>query len=154
MATQDDFTPDEWKSISELPGRVLGAVTIADGKNVIKMVKEAAAGGTALTAEVAKYPGNAIVQAFAGDGSFSAPPGKASDEEVVNGLMAAAESTIATIRAKASAEEFAEVAAALTAVATAVANAAGSGMFGGGADKVDPREQAVLDRLAVALSSG
>ena len=150
MTTQDTFTADEWKQIAELPGRILGAAAIADGKNIFKLAKEAAAGGSTLSDQIAKYPANPVVQAFANDGSFTAPKEKDVDA-AVSGLLDAADSTMTLVRSKATAEEAAEVGTVLTAVATATVNAAGGGFFGGGSEKVDPREQAVLDRLATIL---
>ena len=146
MASKDDFTPEEWQRVLTLPGLVLGAAALADGRNVVALMKEAAAGGSTLTAEVAKYPGNAIIASFT-DGSMNAPDTTSTDEAVAMMLDEAA-AAFALVRAKATAEETSQVGAVLTAVAAAVVAAAGRGMFGGGADKVDPREQAVLDRLS------
>ena len=152
MTSRDDFTEDEWALVLRLPGLVLGACALADGRNVVALMKEASAGGSTLTEEVAKYPGNPIIASFT-DGSMNAPDTK-STEEAVTMMMAEVAEGFALVRTKATAQEASEVAAVLTAVATAVVGAAGQGMFGGGADKVDPREQAVLDALAGILAGG
>lgn len=150
MTSKDDFTEDEWALVLRLPGLVLGACALADGRNVAALMKEAAAGGSTLTAEVAKYPANPIIAAFT-DGSMKAPDTTSTEEAVIL-MMADVAEGFALVRAKATAEETAQVGALLTAVGAAVVAAAGQGMFGGGADKVDPREQAVLDALAGILA--
>lgn len=153
MATREDFTDEQWASLAELPGRIIGAVAIADGKNLIKLAKEASAGGAALSSEIAKYPDNVIVQAMGGDGSFSAPKDIKSTEEAVAHLLSGVSDTFAMLREKASPEQLADVAALVNSLAVTVANAAGSGFFGGGDNRVDPREQAVIDQIA-AIAAG
>ena len=150
MTSRDDFTEAEWGLVTRLPGLVLGACALADGRNVVALMKEAAAGGSTLTDEVAKYPGNPIISSFT-DGSMKAPDTK-STEEAVTMMMAEVAEGFALVRAKATPQETDEVAAVLTAVATAVVSAAGQGLLGGGAEKVDPREQAVLDALTGILA--
>ena len=152
MTSKDDFTEDEWALVLRLPGLVLGACALADGRNVVALMKEAAAGGSTLTAEVAKYPANPIIAAFT-DGSMKAPDTKSTEDAVLL-MMAEVAEGFALVRAKATAEETAQVGSVLTAVGAAVVAAAGGGMFGGGADKVDPREQAVLDALAGIVAGG
>lgn len=150
MTSRDNFTPDEWELVTRLPGLVLGAAALADGRNVVALMKEAAAGGSTLTAQVAAYPDNPIIAAFT-DGSMNAQE-SGSTEEVVAAMLADVERGYGLVRDKATAQEATEVATVLTAVAQSVVAAAGRGLFGGGADTVDPREQAVLDRLAAIIA--
>lgn len=151
MTSKDDFTAEEWSRVLALPGLVLGAAALADGRNVVALMKEATAGGTTLSAEVAKYPTNPIIASFT-DGSMKAPDTTSTDEAVAM-MLEETSAAFALVRAKATPQEAAEVGSVLTTVAAAVVAAAGSGMFGGGADKVDPREQVVLDRLAGIIAS-
>jgi len=151
MTTRDDFTTEEWAAIGLLPGQVIGAVAIADGRNLIKLAKETAKGGSALTAEVAKYPGNPLMAALTEGGSGSAPE-SGSTEEAANARLDEAAATFAMLHQKGSPEHVAQLGAVLKATAQAVAEAAGSGFFGGGEDRVDPREQAVIDRLNAMIA--
>jgi hypothetical protein len=153
MTTREQFTDEEWATASALPGLVIMASCLADGK-MVPSVREIAAGAGALTAGAAAHPENAVLQALV---SKETKPdfGDAKPENVeaaVELLVTEIGESAAALKAKVGTEEYAEIGGVLMAVAHAVVERLGTGFMGGGSEKVSAGEQSFVDRLATILA--
>ena len=155
MTTPQQFSDEEWASVSALPGLVIMAACLSDGK-MVPSVREMAAGAEALAAGGAAHPENGLMQALLTD---EAKPSLDTDgakpqnvAEVVESLVAEITERVAQLRARAGTEEYAEVAGVLRAVAQAVVERLGSGFMGSGEEKVSAGERAFVDRLTTILA--
>jgi len=159
MLSKESFTDAEWAKAIALPGLVMGAAALADGRKLVSTVREVVAGSEAFKATAAKYPDNALVSAFlTNDQSASAAP--YADEnapkprnmaEAVELITAQIGQIIPTIKEKATPEEFAAVRDVLMAAAHAVVERTGSGALGFGGEQVDEGERAFMDELDTLL---
>ena len=159
MLNKDSFTEEEWTKATMLPAMVMGAAAFSDGRKLITTVREVVAASGAVKAAAAKYPDNALVQAFIEQ--TQSPTKAAVDEsapkprnvaEAVELMTAQIGEVIATVKSKASPEEFAAVRDVLMATGQAAVEATGSGPLGLSGDKVDTGEQEFMDKLSAFLS--
>jgi hypothetical protein len=162
MATQNDFTPDEWKRLLASPLLAGMAVTMADPSGLFGTIKEAAAGGMALAEAKTAPASNPLMKAISSAIGTS------------EGRGLAQESLKAEVTGKSAGEVKAEVIAGLTEVgqildAKAQADAPGvkawlkhiaekvaessseGGFLGFGGVKVSDAEKATLAEIAAAL---
>ena len=79
MATQSDFTPDEWKRLLSSPLLASMAVTLADPSGLFGTMKEAAAGGMALLEAKNAPDANPLMKAIAAAIGTSEGRGGATD---------------------------------------------------------------------------
>jgi hypothetical protein len=158
MLTKDSFSEAEWAKATALPGMVMGAAALSDGRKLITTVREVVAGSNAFKEAAAKYPENALVASFLDQGQ--SPATNVSDEnapkprnvaEAVELITAQIGQTIGVVKEKASAEEFAQVREVLLAAAQAAVEATGTGPLGLSGDKVGESEQAFIDKLTALL---
>jgi len=155
MAGKDLFTDEEWALVAPLPGLVIMASSISDGK-ALPSVREVAAGGEVLADAAKAHPDNALVTALV-NGMKDAKPDlgeekPTSSEAVVEVLATQIETAWTTLSSKASSEDLAVVRDLLLAAARAVVERLGTGFMGSGDEKVSPSEQAFLDRLTGILA--
>lgn len=153
MTTREQFTDEEWATASALPGLVVMASCLADGK-MVPSVREIAAGAGALTAGAQAHPENTVLQALVSnetkpDLGDSKPQNV---EAAVELLVAEITESAAALKAKLGTEEYAEISGVLVAVAHAVVERLGTGFMGGGSEKVSAGEQSFVDRLTAILA--
>jgi hypothetical protein len=158
MTTREQFTDEEWAQASALPGLVVMAASLSDGK-VMPSIRELTAGGEALTAGAAKYPDNVLLQAL--KEGMSAAKEESSEEiktdqvsnvaEVVEKLVGEIQESVAVVESKLTAEEFFQLREVLEAAATAVVERIGTGFMGSG-EKVSESEAAFVARLRQILA--
>jgi hypothetical protein len=159
MLSKDSFTDAEWSAATALPGMVMGAAVLSDGRKLVTSVREAFASKNAFTAAANKYPENPLIKAFIEQAD--SPKLTSADEnapkprnvaEAVELLTAQVGQIIPVIKEKASAEEFAQIREVLLAAAQAAVEATGSGPLGLSGEKVGAEEQAFMDKLTAILS--
>jgi hypothetical protein len=158
MTTREQFTDDEWQQASALPGLVVMAASLSDGK-MMPSIRELQAGTEALTAGAQKYPDNLLLQQL--KEGMSAAKEESSEEikqdkagsvaEVVDKLVEEMQESVDVIKAKVTAEEFFQLREVLEAAASAVVERIGSGFMGSG-DKVSESEKAFVERLRTILA--
>jgi hypothetical protein len=153
MTTREQFTDEEWATAAALPGLVIMASCLSDGK-MVPSVREIAAGAGALSAGAQAHPENAILQALVAhetkpDLGESKPQDVASAVELLVGEIT---ESAAALKAKLGTEEYAEISGVLVAVAHAVVERLGTGFMGGGSEKVSASEQSFVDRLTTILA--
>ena len=159
MVSKDSFTEEEWAKVSALPGLVMGAAALSDGRKLVTTVREVVAGSEAFKNTAAKYPDNALIQAFVEQGQSASTtvadenaPKPRNVAEAVELITAQIGQVVSTIKDKASPEEFAQVREVLLATATAEVERTGRGPLGLSGDKVSEGEQVFMDKLAGLLS--
>ncbi len=159
MLSKDSFTDAEWAKAIALPGLVMGAAALADGRKLVSTVREVVAGNEAFKATAAKYPDNALVTAFVAEGQSTNmtvadenAPKPRNMAEAVELISSQIGQIIGTIKEKATPEEFAAVRDVLMAAAHAVVERTGSGALGFGGEQVDEGERAFMDQLDTLLS--
>ena len=159
MLSKESFTEAEWAKAIALPGLVMGAAALADGRKLVSTVREVVAGSEAFKATAAKYPDNALVSAFVAEGQSKTmtvadenAPKPRNMAEAVELITAQIGQIIPTVKEKATPEEFAAVRDVLMAAAHAVVERTGSGPLGLSGEKVDEGERAFMDQLDTLLS--
>jgi hypothetical protein len=153
MTTREQFTDEEWATASALPGLVVMAACLSDGK-MVPSVREITAGAGALAAGAAAHPENAVLQALVShetkpDLGDSKPENVAAAVEL---LVTEITESAAALKAKVGTEEYAEITGVLQSVAHAVVERLGTGFMGGGSEKVSASEQSFVDRLTTILA--
>jgi hypothetical protein len=158
MTTREQFTDEEWASVSGLSGAVIMAASLADG-HMMPSVREIKAGADALTEGTARYPESTILHellaAAPKSPSLDAGPDEQKPgnvEEVIGLMLVEIEQGVAAARANLATEEFAQLREILLAVAHAVVERLGDGFMGSGKDKVDTGEATFLERLTAILA--
>jgi len=158
MTTREQFTDDEWKQASALPGLVVMAASLSDGK-MMPSIRELQAGTEVLAAGAQKYPDNLLLQQL--KEGMSAAKEESSEEikqdkagsvaEVVEKLVEEIQESVDVIKAKVTADEFFQVREVLEGAASAVVERIGSGFMGSG-EKVSESEKAFVERLRTILA--
>jgi hypothetical protein len=158
MTTREQFTDDEWKQASALPGLVVMAASLSDGK-IMPSIRELQAGTEALAAGAQKYPDNLLLQEL--KEGMSAAKDESSEEikedkvgsvsEVVEKLVGEIQESVAVIKAKVTADEFFQLREVLESAASAVVERIGTGFMGSG-EKVSDSEKAFVERLRELLA--
>jgi hypothetical protein len=158
MTTREQFTDEEWAQASALPGLVVMAATLSDGK-VMPSIRELQAGGEVLTAGAAKYPDNVVLQQL--KEGMTAAKEESSEEieqdqvsnvaEAVDKLVEQIQASVAVLQTKVTAQEFFQLREVLEAAATAVVERIGTGFMGSG-EKVSESEAAFVARLREILA--
>jgi hypothetical protein len=153
MTTREQFSDEEWAQVSALPGLVIMAACLSDGK-MVPSVREMAAGAEALAAGGKAHPENGVLQALLSDqGKPTLDDAKpASVEQAVEQLVAEITERASALKSKLGTEEYAELAGVLVGVARAVVERLGTGFMGHGDEKVSPSEAAFVDRLTTILA--
>lgn len=153
MTTKDDFTAEEWDKVRTLPVMVIAGAVFADGRKLITSVSESIAGFETYRQAAEQFPDNELLNAFTSseEAGIAKPPipKEASLAEAVEAIADDVQQAVDIAAPKADAEEWRQVGEVLLAAATAAAERKGSGALGFGGDKIQPEEQAYLDRLAV-----
>ena len=153
MTSKEQFTDEQWAQVAALPGMVIGGGALSDGRKLVTTLREVAAGGATLTDVAARYPDNAVVQAWVeGAAGTSHLSGSGSVAGAVDEIGAQAEAAIATLRSVCTPEEFGQAREVLSAVVTAVVERTKGGPFGFSGDPITPEEQAFVDRITAALA--
>ena len=156
MAGRDLFTDEEWALVAPVPGLVVMAASMSDGK-MMPSVREVAAGGAVLVDAAKAHPADSLVgELVAGMKDEKPDLGEAkptSSSDVVDLLVGQIEAGWATFAAKAPAEDVVALRDLLTGAARTVVERLGTGFMGSGAEKVSPSEQAFVDRLAGILAT-
>ncbi|MGE3810087.1 MAG: hypothetical protein AB7I24_00940 [Candidatus Nanopelagicales bacterium] len=158
MTTREQFTDDEWQQASALPGLVVMAASLSDGK-MMPSIRELQAGTEVLAAGAQKYPDNLLLQQL--KEGMSAAKEESSEEikqdkagsvaEVVEKLVEEIQESVDVIKAKVTADEFFQVREVLEGAASAVVERIGSGFMGSG-EKVSESEKAFVERLRTILA--
>jgi DNA-binding transcriptional regulator YhcF (GntR family) len=158
MTTREQFTDDEWQQASALPGLVVMAASLSDGK-IMPSIRELQAGTEVLAAGAQKYPDNLLLQQL--KEGMSAAKEESSEEikqdkagsvaEVVEKLVEEIQESVDVIKAKVTADEFFQVREVLEGAASAVVERIGSGFMGSG-EKVSESEKAFVERLRTILA--
>ncbi|MGD9890734.1 MAG: hypothetical protein AB7R89_17095 [Dehalococcoidia bacterium] len=156
MTTQADYTPEEWRAISEAPVSVALLIVTSDISGPIGITQELMA--TAKTAlETGKQSSSALLHAIVASleskdrEKAERPKVSGKPEEVAQAMLAAITADVAIVEQKAPTEVEAYKAW-LMAIAVQVANASKEGGFlGFGGTRVSGGEQAALERLATTL---
>ena len=121
MTARERFSDEEWASVAALPGLVVMAACLSDGK-VVPSVREITAGAGALAQGAASHPENAVLQELLAHetkpdlGERQAGERRRRVETLVGEITEQA----AVLRTKVATEEYAEIAGVLVAVAHAV----------------------------------
>jgi hypothetical protein len=165
MATQNDFTPDEWKRVVAAPMLAGMAVTIADPSGLFGMLKEATASGRALLEAKNSADANALIKAIAAsmetsegrglarDGVKAEMTGKSAAE--IKAQVVAALGEVGQILDTKAPQDAPAVKAWLQQIAQKVAEASSEGGFlGFGGVQVSDAEKASLAEIATALRLG
>ena len=156
MAGKDLFTDEEWATIAPIPGLVVMAASMADGK-MMPSVREITAGGEVLVEAAKAHPDNTLIgELVAGMKDEKPDLGEAkpsSSEAVVDLLVGQIQAGWTTFTSKAPADDVTALRDLLSAAAKAVVERLGTGFMGSGAEKVSPGEQSFLDRLAGVLAA-
>ncbi len=159
MLSKDSFTEAEWAKAAALPGLVMGAAALSDGRKLVTTVREVVAGSNAFKESASKYPDNALIAAFTEQAQ--SPTMTVADEnapkprnvaEAVELITTQIGQITAVIKEKASPEEFAQVSEVLLAAAQAAVEATGSGPLGLSGEKVSEGEQAFMEKLKGLLA--
>jgi hypothetical protein len=162
MADKTSFTKDEWTLLLKSPAIAGMAITAADPSGLWGRLKEAFAGGAALTKVAADPSANALIKAVVAD--FSTSEGRSAARDGLKADFAGGKPT--DMKTK-SVEELRQVSALLNAKApadapafkawlrqisqsTAEAASEGGGLFGGGV-QVSDAEKATLAEISNAL---
>lgn len=162
MTDKTSFTKDEWTLLLKSPMIAGMAITAAEPSGLWGLLKEAFAGGAALTKVATDSSANGLIKAVAAD--FSTSEGRSAARDGLKADFAG--SKPADMKAK-SVEELREVSALLNAKApgdaaafkawlrqisqsTAEAASEGGGLFGGG-PVVSDAEKATLGEISTAL---
>jgi hypothetical protein len=158
MTTREQFTDEEWTQASALPGLVVMAASLSDGK-MMPSIRELQAGASALAAGAQQYPDNLVLQQLK-DG-MNAAKEESSEEikadkvasvaEVVDKLVGEIEESVALLKSKVTVDEFVQLREVLEATANAVVERIGTGFMGSG-DKVSDTEKAFVERLRTILA--
>ena len=156
MTTHPDYTPEEWKAISEAPVAVALLIVTADISGPIGMTQEMVA--TAKTAlEAGKQSSSALLHSIVASleskdrSKPERPKVSGKPEEVAQAMIETITADVAIVEQKAPAEVDAYKSW-LMAIAVQVANASREGGFlGFGGTRVSGGEQAALERLATTL---
>ncbi|MGD9510436.1 MAG: hypothetical protein AB7I59_19265 [Geminicoccaceae bacterium] len=163
MASQNDFTTEEWALLLEAPMLAGMAVSAAEPSGLFGMLKESFATGRLLVEAKADAGANGLVKAVAaayataeGRGTASeglrAKLGQGQPAEIKTRALDGLRQVAALLAGKASADAGA-FKAWLNHVAAAVAEAAGEGGFlGFGGVKVSEAEKATLGEIGAALA--
>ena len=158
MATQNDFTAEEWTAVSELPGLVMAGAVFADGRKIVSSVREMVAASGALKTGAEQFPTNELLQSLvtaSGKTNFSLPATESkSVADAVGVIGNRIDDAVLILRAKTSDQEFTEISTVLQGAALAAAERTGSGTLGFGGEKIDAGEQAFLDRLTAIFATG
>jgi hypothetical protein len=157
MTKPEQFSDEEWQQVGALPGLVIMAASLSDGK-IVPSVRELAAGAEALAEAGKAHPESVVVQSMlAADIKPEADEvkkaGVTNVAEVVEVLVGEITEAIAVLRSRVGTDEVAAVGAVLLAMARAVVERLGTGFMGSGQDKVSPTEQSFVDRLTALLAA-
>lgn len=160
MTTREQFSDEEWTTVTAVPALVIVSAGIADG-HLMPAMREFKAGAEALTAGIARYPENAILQAFTAETSSSEADEKDDSEgaaevteDVRESMVENITAGIALLRARVTVDEYEQIAEILLDCARSVTGRLGTGFMGSGDEKVTPDEQAFVERLASILQVG
>jgi hypothetical protein len=161
MTKKEQFSDEEWAKVAALPGLVVIGAGMSDGHK-LPAVREIRAGGEALTAGLARYPENAILQALTEaqkeDGGDATHDADTSAQGSVDGFRESLAASIAAgvdiLRARVTVDEFEQIGEVLIECARSVVERLGTGFMGSGNDKVDPGEREFVDGLISAFQLG
>jgi hypothetical protein len=156
MAKPEQFSDDQWQQVAALPGLVIMAASLSDGK-IVPSVRELAAGAEALAESSKAYPENAVLQAML---ATDIKPGTEEEKEagvqniddIVEVLTGQITEAVAVLRSRVGTDDLRAIGAVLVAMATAVVERIGTGFLGTGEVKVSEGERAFVDRLASILA--
>jgi len=154
MATQKDFTADEWKNVTAAPFMAGLIVTMADLSGLVGITKEAAAVGKVIM-ESATNSSSELIRSLGESfksGARPELPAMPKDREQARGSFIAKCGLAASTVAAKSPAEAQEFSAWLMSIARKAAEAAKEGGFlGFGGTQVSAQEQAALSQLGTAL---
>lgn len=158
MTTREQFTDEQWAEASALPGLVVMAASLSDGK-VMPSIREVSAGSKALVEGAQKYPDNVLLQHIKDSAHAAKAETKEGQEqdkpanvsEAVESIVGQIQESVAVARERLTTEEFAQLREVLVASATAVVERLGDGFMGSG-EKVNESEKAFVARLAELLA--
>jgi hypothetical protein len=154
MATQKDFTAEEWKSISAAPLMAGLVVTMADVGGPVGIAKEAVAVSKAIVESATGSAGElvkALAEAFKSGARPEMPSVPKDREQARIAFVAVCSNAAATVAAKSPAEAQ-EFKAWLLTIARKAADASKEGGFlGFGGTQVSEAEQKALANLTSAL---
>jgi hypothetical protein len=154
MATQRDFTAEEWKSISAAPLMAGLVVTLADVGGPVGVAKEAVAVSKAISESATDSAGElirALSQAFKSGARPEMPSVPKDREQALSAFVAACRNAAATVAAKSPAEAQ-EFKTWLVSIAREAAEASKEGGFLGlGGTRVSQPEKEALAHLTSAL---
>lgn len=155
MTTKDAFTDEEWDKVRTLPVMVIAGAVFADGRKLVTSVSETVAGFETYRKGAEQFPDNELLQALIAseDAGIAKPPipKEASLAEAVDAIADEVQQAVDLAQPKADPREWQQVGEVLLAAAMAAAERKGSGALGFGGEKVQPEEQAYLDRISVIL---
>jgi hypothetical protein len=163
MATKADFTPDEWKLLLQSPLVAGVAISAADPRGLIGMMKESMASARAVLQAIADPNADALVKAVAGEFETSEGRGLAENgvKAVISGARAPADivskaldglKAVAALLDAKGGPDAAPFKTWLAGVAKSVAEAAPEGGFlGFGGTKVSETEKATVAQIAATL---
>jgi len=154
MATQKDFTADEWKNVAAAPFMAGMIVTMADLSGLVGMTKEAIAVGKVIT-ESATTSSSELIRSLAESfksGARPEMPALPKDREQARTSFVQKCALAAAAVAAKSPAEAQEFTTWLMSIARKAADAAKEGGFLGiGGTQVSAQEQAALSQLGTAL---
>jgi len=156
MTMQTDYTPEEWKAISEAPVSVALLISMSDISGPIGLTQEIVAMGKSAL-ESGKQSSSPLLHSIAisleskDRAKPERPKASGKPEEVAQAMIDTIVADVAIVEQKAPAEVDAYKSW-LMAIAVQVANASKEGGFlGFGGTRVSGGEQAALERLATTL---
>lgn len=156
MTTQADYTPEEWRAISEAPVSVALLIVTSDISGPIGLTQELVAMGKSAV-ESGQRSSSALLQSIAASlaskdrAKPERPKVSGKPEEVAQALIATITADVAIVEQKSPAEVEAYKSW-LMAIAVQVANASKEGGFlGFGGTRVSGGEMAAMERLATTL---
>ena len=154
MASQKDFTADEWKNVAAAPFMAGLIVTMADLSGLVGITKEAAAVGKVIMESASSSSSElirALGESFKSGARPEMPTVPKDREQARSSFVEKCKLAVAVVTAK-SPTEAQEFKAWLMSIARKAAEAAKEGGFlGFGGTQVSAQEQAALTQLGTAL---
>jgi len=157
MATRERFTDEQWEQARALPGLVLMAASLSDGK-ALPSLRELKAGSDVVLAGAARYPDNLLLQQLE-EGAPAAQRGSSAGatdrpegaEALREALLQDIELALALVRTRITTEEYVQLREVLEQAASAVVERIGPGFLGSG-EKVSESEKVFVERLRSLLA--
>jgi len=162
MSNKNDYTPEEWQTLMDVP-MLVGAAVMVIGKSGLGTMKESFTLAHETLGAIKSYPDNELIQSIlearvkggekSSIESFSSPLLKKRPEEFKDEVVKICRQGNAILASKASPQEAAEYKAWVREIADKVAHAASEGGFlGFGGTRFSDEEKVAIEEIHDALN--